>query len=159
MSAMSRDPQPVDLGVLMALAYGQFVLELREHLTAEGFDDLGRSDGYVFRALDAAALTTSELAVRLRVTKQAAGQIVADMQRRGYVEPGDPDPTDRRARRLRLAPRGERALAAARRFHQRYERRLRRGYGAHRVDDLRELLVAMAGAGGPIDADLRGLYL
>jgi len=156
---MSVDAQPIDLGVLMALAYGQFVLELRAYLVEEGFDDLGRSDGYVFRALGASPLTTSELAERLRISKQGAGQIVADMQARGYVGPGDLDPADRRARRLMLAPRGERALAAARRFHQRYERRLRRTYGPQRVAELRELLTAMAGAGGPVDSELRGLYL
>jgi DNA-binding MarR family transcriptional regulator len=153
---MSVDAQPIDLGVLLALAYGQFVVELREYLAEEGFDDLGRSDGNVFRALDAAPLTTSELAERLRITKQAAGQIVADMQARGYIGKGEPDPADRRARRLTLAPRGEQALAAARRFHQRYERRLRRTYGVARVTELRELLVAIA---GPVDHELRGLYI
>jgi DNA-binding MarR family transcriptional regulator len=153
---MSVDAQPVDFGVLLALAYGQFVLELRAYLAEEGFDDLGRSDGYVFRALDAAPLTTSELAERLRISKQGAGQIVADMQSRGYVGPGAPDPADRRARRLTLAPRGERALAAARRFNQRYERRLRRTYGVARVTELRELLVELA---GPVDHELRGLYI
>src|SRR5262245_36580588 len=130
---MSRDPQPIDLGVLMALAYGQFVAELRGYLAQEGFDDLGRSDGYVFRALDSARLTRSELAERLRSTKEGPAQLGADMQRRGYVGPGDLAPKDRRARRLRLAARGEQALAAARRFHQRYERRLRREYGTRRV--------------------------
>jgi len=153
---MSVDAQPIDLGVLLALAYGQFVVELREYLAEEGFDDLGRSDGYVFRALDAAPLTTSELAERLRISKQGAGQIVADMQARGYIGKGEPDPADRRARRLTLAPRGEQALAAARRFHQRYERRLRRTYGVARVTELRELLVAIA---GPVDHELRGLYI
>src|SRR5215475_15208196 len=111
---MSVDPQPIDLGVLLALAYGQFVLELRAYLAEEGFDDLGRSDGYVFRALDLAPLTTSELAERLRITKQGAAQIVADMQRRGYVE-RQPHPDDRRAQRLTLTERGEAALTAARR--------------------------------------------
>lgn len=156
--ATGPQPPPVDIGVLMALAYGQFVLRLRAHLADEGFEDLGRSDGYVFRALAEESLTTSELADRLRISKQGAGQIVADMQRRGYVE-GHEDPTDRRARRLRLAPRGERALAAARRFHRRYERRLRRGYGAARIDEFRELLGEMAGGEGTPGADIRGLYL
>src|SRR5262249_2715023 len=62
-----------DLGILLALAFQQFVAELREHLGEQGFDDLARSDGYVFRALDAAPLTTSALADRLGVTKQGAG--------------------------------------------------------------------------------------
>ncbi len=94
----------------------------------------------------------------MRISKQGAGQIVADMQGRGYVE-GRPDPTDRRARRLHLAPRGERALAAARRFHQRYERRLRREFGTARIDGLRELLGTMATGGAALDPDMRGLYL
>ena len=156
--SLRTQPGHLDLGVLMALAYGQFVAQLRGQLAAEGFDDLGRSDGYVFRALAADPLTTSELAERLRISKQGAGQIVADMRRRGYVE-GHTDPTDRRARRLRLAPRGEQALAAARRFHQRYERRLRRDFGADRIEGLRALLGAMASGDAALDPDIRGLYL
>jgi DNA-binding MarR family transcriptional regulator len=107
--------------------------------------------------LAAEALTTSELAERLGISKQGAGQIVADTQRRGYVD-GSPDPGDRRARRLHLAPRGERALAAARRFHQRYERRLRREFG-ERTDGLRELLGAMATGDAALDPDIRGRYV
>lgn len=87
---MNTDLQPVDLGMLMALAYGQFVVELRAYLAEAGFDDLGRSDGYVFRALDAAPLTTSELAERLRISKQGAGQIIADMQARGTSGQANP---------------------------------------------------------------------
>jgi DNA-binding MarR family transcriptional regulator len=155
---MASNSQPVDLGILLALAYGEFVRELRADLAERGFDDLGRSDGYVFRALDAAELTTSELAERLRISKQGAAQIVADMQARGYIE-RHPDPSDRRAQRLGLAPRGRQALAAAREFHQRYERRLRREHGADAVRRLRDLLTSMASRGAGLDPDLRGLYL
>jgi DNA-binding MarR family transcriptional regulator len=155
---MAPNPQPVDLGILLAIAYGQFVRELRADLAERGFDDLGRSDGYVFRALDAAAMTTSDLAERLHISKQGAAQIVADMHARGYVE-RHPDPNDRRAQRLRLSSRGQRALAAAREFHQRYERRLRREHGAHEVRRLRDLLVSMASPGASPDPDLRSLYL
>jgi DNA-binding MarR family transcriptional regulator len=155
---MTPAPQPLDLGILLALAYGQFVRELRADLAERGFDDLGRSDGYVFRALDAAAMTTSDLAERLHISKQGAAQIVADMQSRGYVE-RRPDPNDRRAQRLVLATRGQRALAAARAFHQRYERRLKRESGADQVRQLRHLLTAMASAGSGLDPDIRALYL
>jgi len=155
---MSVHAQPIDIGVLMALAYGQFVVELRAYLALEGFDDLGRSDGYVFRALDLAPMTTSELAERLRITKQGAAQIVADMQRRGYVE-RQPHPDDRRAQRLRLTVRGEAALTAARRFHRADERRLRREHGGPAIDAFRALLTAIAGDGQPLDPELRGLYV
>src|SRR6185503_3809478 len=103
------------LGILLALAYQEFVRELREAHAAQGFDDLGRSDGYVFRALAARATTVGELATRLGISKQGAAQIVDDMVARGYVR-RRPDPTDGRAQLLSLTARGDAALAAARRF-------------------------------------------
>ncbi|HZN74892.1 MAG TPA: helix-turn-helix domain-containing protein [Micromonosporaceae bacterium] len=156
---MAGHRQPVDLGILLALAYQQFVRELREAHAAEGFDDAGRSDGYVFRALAARPMTVSELATRLQISKQGAGQIVDDMQRRGYVE-RRPDPDDARARLLYLSARGEAALAAARRFHRTYEQRLARAHGRPAVTALRAMLEAMAGGREQtIDPHLRALYL
>ena len=137
--------EAIDLGILLALAYQRFVDDLRTALAEQGFDDQGRSDGYVLRVVDAGPVTVSALAERLEISKQGAGQIVDDMVRRGYLERYD-DPADARARLLRLAPHGRTALAAARRFHRGYERRLRRTHGAEAVTALRSLLEAMAGA-------------
>jgi DNA-binding MarR family transcriptional regulator len=149
-----------DLGILLALAYQQFVAELHEDLGERGFGDLGRSDGYVFRALDAEPLTTSALAERLGVSKQGAGQLVDDMTRRGYVT-SRPDPSDGRARLLELTEQGQRALAAARDFHRRYELRLGRRHGRARVDDLRSLLTAMAPSygDGALDPRVRVMHV
>src|SRR2546423_3141423 len=102
-----------DIGILLALAYQQFVTELHQDLGEDGFDDLARSDGYVFRALDREPLTTSALADRLGISKQGGGQLVEDMTRRGYLR-RRPDPHDGRARLLELTDRGRRALSAAR---------------------------------------------
>lgn len=134
-----------DLGILLALAYQRFVDELRESLATQGVEDQGRSDGYVLRAVDAGPLTVSELAERLGISKQGVGQIVDDMERRGYLE-RYPDPDDGRARLLRLAPYGRDVLKAARRFHKSYERRLAREHGADQVATLRTMLEAIAGA-------------
>ncbi|MET9275680.1 MarR family transcriptional regulator [Kribbella sp. NPDC003557] len=134
----------VDIGILLLLADQEFVRELREQTAAQGFDDQGRSDGFVFRTLDDGPTTISGLAERLDITKQGAGQIVDDMERRGYVE-RRPDPTDARARLLHLTDRGQAALAAARKFHQSYERRLRRKFGDEAIDSLRGVLAGMAG--------------
>jgi DNA-binding MarR family transcriptional regulator len=149
-----------DLGILLALAYQEFVTLLHEHLGAQGFDDVARSDGYVFRALDDAPLTTSALAERLGITKQGAGQIVADMTRRGYLA-SRPDPSDGRARLLELSDRGRVALEAAHDFHRRYEERLARRHGRAHVDDLRAMLTAMAPTygSGALDPRLRALHV
>ena len=156
---MTDRTQPVDLGILLALAYQQFVRELREAHARAGFDDLGRSDGYVFRALASRPMTVNDLAARLQISKQGAGQIVDDMERRGYLE-RRPDPTDGRARLVFLSARGTAALAAARRFHRAYELRLARTLGPAAVATLRTTLEAMAGEGDhAIDPQLRALYL
>src|SRR5438477_266200 len=54
---MTAPAQPLDIGILMVAAYQQFVVELRAATAAQGFDDTGRSDGYVFRALAGGQMT------------------------------------------------------------------------------------------------------
>jgi DNA-binding MarR family transcriptional regulator len=156
---MTDRTQPLDIGILMTLAYQEFIREMREMHTAAGFDDLGRSDGWVFRALAATPMTVGNLAIRLEISKQGAAQIIDDMERRGYVE-RRPDPTDRRARLVSLSARGDAALAAARAFHHRYELRLRQTHGPEAITALRRTLESMAGGSErTIDPRLRALYL
>jgi DNA-binding MarR family transcriptional regulator len=156
--AMNPD-EPVDLGILLALAYQEFVRELRADMAHEGFDDLGRSDGFVFRMLGRGPLTITELAARLDISQQGAGQIVDDMTKRGYLQ-RRLDPSDARARLVELAPRGLAALATAHRFHQRYERQLVRAHGKAGLAVTREVLTKMAGVTpATLDPQLRALYL
>jgi DNA-binding MarR family transcriptional regulator len=152
-------PAQPDLGILLALAYQEFVRELHAAMAAAGFGDLGHSDGYVFRALASQPLTATELASRLAVTKQGTAQIIDDMAARGYVK-REPDPRDARARLIDLTPRGRDALACARRFHREYEDRLAATHGEAAVAGVRAVLTAMATAGPDgLDPPLRRLYL
>jgi DNA-binding MarR family transcriptional regulator len=155
---MTTARQPVDFGILLAAGYQEFVRQLREAMAADGFDDLGRSAGYVLRALDGRPMTVSALAERLEISKQGAGQIVDEMDRRGYID-RRPSPEDRRARLLHLSPRGQRALSTARRFHRRYERQLARQHGAEAVAAVRGVLTGVVGEDGTADPRLRALYL
>ena len=106
MGDMATNGKP-DFGILLLLADQEFVRDLRAATAEQGFDDQGRSDGFVLRTLGAAPTTISGLAERLEISKQGAGQIIDDMERRGYVErqPGPdrrprppPPPVHRRAR-------------------------------------------------------------
>jgi hypothetical protein len=130
-----------DIGILLGLAYAAFVDEMHADLAGRGFDDLGRSYGYVFRVLGDGDRSLSELAGLLGMTLPGAGKIVDEMEARGYLE-RRPDASDRRVKRLRLSARGRAALKAARAFHRRFERRLADGPA------LRAALAGIAGDAG-----------
>lgn len=75
-----------ELTFLLGMA---FQLVLREFITRTetvGYADLRPVHGMVFQALRGSGATSTELADRLGVTKQAAGQIVDDLEKRGYVQ-------------------------------------------------------------------------
>ena len=146
----------VDLGITLGLAYQSFVDELRASLAASGFDDLGSAYGYVFRALATESLQLSELSKRLGITAQGASKIISEMESRGYIE-RRPDAHDGRVKEIRLAARGRKALAAARKFHRAYERRLTATMGAHRMTAAREILDAMIARGGSSATPLRAI--
>src|SRR5262245_49662494 len=146
-----------DFGILLGLAYQHFVSALSAELRERGFGDLGPSGGYVLRALAAEPFTATQLGARLRLTPQGAAKIVDDMVQHGYVE-RVADPTDARARRLVLAPRGKRALRAARAFHARFEREFAKRLGERRARNLRvalEALIADADDATPRDTAAR----
>ena len=128
-------------------------------LAGHGYDDLGSSDGFVFRALADRPMTVSALAVRLDISKQGAGQIIDDMERRGYVVRG-PHPQDARARLVELSERGRGALAAARAFHHRREAELVRDHGPRAMAALRTVLTGLSGGRAEVRAPrLRAGYL
>jgi DNA-binding MarR family transcriptional regulator len=79
--------------------------ELHRRLAARGHPDVRPAHGYAFQAIGADGATASELGRRLGVTKQAAGQMVDELIRLGYVTRAV-DPTDARRRLVELTPQG-----------------------------------------------------
>ncbi|MBE2318102.1 MarR family transcriptional regulator [Solirubrobacter sp. CPCC 204708] len=86
--------------------------ELHRRLAERGHPDARPAHGYAFQAIGADGTTASELGQRLGVTKQAAGQMVDELARLGYVTRG-PDPSDGRRRLITLTPRGIDCLRAS----------------------------------------------
>ncbi|MGW1991253.1 MarR family winged helix-turn-helix transcriptional regulator [Embleya sp. NPDC001921] len=145
----------MDFGLLLGSAYQAFVQELHAHLAERGFPVMGSSYGFVLRTLDREATTATQLGERLGITAQGAAKVVDEMVAVGYVE-RRPDPTDKRAKRLHLAPGGVAMLTAVREFHAEYERRLTQQVGAQDVAAVRRVLAAMvATSAGP---DLARLF-
>jgi DNA-binding MarR family transcriptional regulator len=92
---------------------------------AAGFEDLGRFHVGMFQYPTAEGVRPTELAESLQITKQSVNDLLRDMEARGYLTLV-PDPTDGRARIIRLTPAGheleqathEAARAASEAFEQ-----------------------------------------
>ena len=75
-----------------------------------GFTEVRASWIVLLRHIDADGVRSSVLADRLGVTRQAAGQLVTELAQRGYLE-RVPDPSDGRAKLVRMTDRGLSAWA------------------------------------------------
>lgn len=100
------------LGYAVLRVASQLVDGIQEGLVRRGFDDVRPAHGFAFARLSGAPATASELATHLGVSKQAAGQLVDHLVKRGYLR-RQPDPADGRARLLVLTSRGRACTIAA----------------------------------------------
>jgi DNA-binding MarR family transcriptional regulator len=78
-------------------------------LHARGFEDFAPSFPQVLSNLDTVGTRVGVLAARAGITRQAAGQLLADIERCGYVS-RRPAPDDARAVIVLFTPRGRRLL-------------------------------------------------
>jgi DNA-binding MarR family transcriptional regulator len=83
---------------------------LIERLHTRGFTDFQPSFPAMLSNLDTEGSRIGVLAARAGVTRQAAGQLLREIERCGYVE-RRPSPTDARATLVHFTPRGRRLLA------------------------------------------------
>lgn len=76
-----------ELTFLLGVAFQTLLAEFVGELNQAGYSDLRPMHGLVFQVVQAAGgCTSSELAEVLGVTKQAAGQIVKDLEARDYLQ-------------------------------------------------------------------------
>ncbi|MCV2491586.1 MarR family winged helix-turn-helix transcriptional regulator [Geodermatophilus sp. YIM 151500] len=78
-----------------------------------GYTDVTRAHGAVFDALDPGGSRITEMAARMRITKQAMGELCAALEQRGYLQ-RRPDPADGRAKLVALTAKGEQLVDVAR---------------------------------------------
>jgi DNA-binding MarR family transcriptional regulator len=142
---VNQSEPSADLAILLVGANRAVTDRLQAAVARAGFDDMRPQFGFVIRALAAGGATLTELAELLGVTKQAAIKVVDDMEAKGYVR-REPDPADRRAKRLVLTERGTGVRRAALRESRAMERRLRAQVGDADVDALRRALLAFGDA-------------
>jgi DNA-binding MarR family transcriptional regulator len=116
------------------------VAELIERLRAAGYDDMTAAHHPVFENIDPAGTRLTTLAERAGMTHQSMGELVATLERRGYLERA-PDPSDGRARLVRLTKHGRDAVRQAIHEIEQIEAGWRRRLAGAGLDaDLREVL-------------------
>jgi DNA-binding MarR family transcriptional regulator len=120
----------------------RFFVRLRE----SGFDDVREGHGCVFGFIDTdGGSRLTDLAERSGLTKQAVGEAATELERLGYLE-RVPDPRDRRAKIIKLTPRGLDAVVTGRRLFAEIEREWADEFGDELLAGLRDAVERIAAA-------------
>jgi len=99
--------------VLLRTARETYRQAIRAALAEAGFEDVPRNGAYVVGSIVNHGVPQDEIIHQLRVSKQAASQLIDMLVVRGYLE-RVPDASDRRRMTLRATDRGRAAGAAVR---------------------------------------------
>ena len=130
---------PPLIGALLRVPWERVRRRMLERLHERGFDDLDAAHLSVFLFPGPQGLKPSELAARVRASKQSINHLLGQLERLGYLERRD-DPDDLRSRRIHLTPRGRSAGLTMREAVMEVEGDWERRLGAKRLGLLRELL-------------------
>ena len=131
--------RPENLGVLLREPYRIANDQLHGRFADRGHPEIRTPHGNVFAYLDDAGTRVSVLAERAQVTKQSMAELVAHLERHGYVE-RVPDPSDGRAKLVRATKQGNQLYAIAREFVEETEAEWTRRLGRQKMRQLRGLL-------------------
>jgi DNA-binding MarR family transcriptional regulator len=133
-------PHRQDFVALLYTAADALVAELSRRMEAAGYGDVRGAHGCVFGNIDADGMRLTELAERAGMTKQAVGEAVSDLEGLGYAERVN-DPSDGRAKIIRLTDHGHAAQRAGFQIIAEIEREWVQRFGVDRVGEMRSLLI------------------
>jgi DNA-binding MarR family transcriptional regulator len=144
---MPETTTPLDsiaMPVLLRHARNTYGAAMRQALTEAGYDDIPGNGLYVIggMALDRDDIPLSQLIRELRVSKQAAGQLVDTLVTRGYLERSI-DKDDRRKLTVTLTERGRAAAATQAAAREKVDADLLAKVGAEGIDRTRKTLATL----------------
>jgi DNA-binding MarR family transcriptional regulator len=141
-------PQDANVGLLLFIAYRAMEKRVLDAVVEEGFD-ITPAQARVFQRIGPDGTRLSELAEQAQVTKQTAGFLVDQLERAGYVE-RVPDPTDARARLVRIAERGRKAVPIASAVVAEVEAEWTAHIGKRRMAQVRDALTRLREITDPV---------
>lgn len=129
---------------LLRHARTTYAMAMRDALEAAGHDDIPRNGLYLIGglALGKGATPLGKLIRDLRISKQAAGQLVDALLMRGYLDRAI-DAQDRRKLTITLTQRGKRAAATQAKAREKIDAELLARAGQDDVTAMRRTLAAL----------------
>jgi DNA-binding MarR family transcriptional regulator len=140
--------EDVVLPALLRHARNTYGAAMRRALEEGGYDDVPGNGLYVIGglAMGAGGVPLGQLIRELRISKQAAGQLVDTLVTRGYLERAV-DPQDRRKLTVTLSERGRAAAAVQAAAREKVDAALMAMVGADDIQRARRTLVALIDIG------------
>src|SRR3954471_16271825 len=133
---------PPLIGALLRMAHETVQRRMLEALDVHGFGDLEPHHLPVLQYPGPDDMRPSDLASRLRISKQALNYKLGELERLGYLE-RHPDPEDLRSRRILLTDRGRAIIAVIRNAVAETEREWAAAVGTDRLEQLRSILLEL----------------
>jgi DNA-binding MarR family transcriptional regulator len=147
-SAFTKVPEDAEafgpplIGALLRMPWEEVQRHMLARLHERGFGDFDAAYLIVFQYPGPQGAKPSELAARLRMSKQALHYLLGQLERLGYLE-RRPDPNDLRSKRIALTPRGTEAIAVIREAVGEMESAWAEQLGQKRFGQLRGLLLEL----------------
>ena len=139
-SEISSQPLgPPLIGALLRFPWEAVQEHMLERLHAAGFADFDASYLIVVQYPGPQGERPSDLAARLRMSKQALNHLLGQLERLGYLE-RRADPDDKRSKRIALTARGTQAGTTIREAVAEMEAKWAEQLGPDRFSQLRDLL-------------------
>jgi DNA-binding MarR family transcriptional regulator len=143
---MSRDLVQMTYGQpmirLLQNGFDAFAEEVTRRVAETPYSDIRVTHGCVFGNIEPDGSRLTDLAERAHMTKQSVGEVTTELERRGYLE-RVPDPSDGRAKIIRLTERGRAAQALGFQIIDEIEQEWAERFGVDRVAALRDALEAI----------------
>jgi DNA-binding MarR family transcriptional regulator len=133
---------PPLIGALLRMPWEAVQKHMLERLHERGFDDFDAAYLTVFQYPGPQGTRPSELAARLRMSKQALNYLLGELERLGYLQ-RRPDPEDLRSKRIALTVRGTSAIGVIREAVGEMETMWAHQLGPKRFAQLRKLLLEL----------------
>jgi len=136
--------EDVVIPALLRHARYTYGVAMRQALAQAGYDDIPKNGLYIIggMAMDGYPIPLGQLIKELRISKQAAGQLVDTLVERGYLQRAE-DPVDRRKLTVALTERGRAAARTQGAAREKIDAELFARVGHENVKRTRRTLAAL----------------